>query len=204
MSAYMTGEQEKLDDGAFKSELTLLIPHLRAFARSLCRDPALADDLAQDAMLKAWNARESFVAGTNMKAWAFTILRNAFYSEKRRSWRRQPLDPEVAEATLVSSSNPTDGLELLALRNALAKLPIDQKEALILVGAGGMSYEEAAEVCGCAVGTIKSRVSRARKAVVEILETNETGYNTDSKMSAGQAFDDIMNQADEIAGASTV
>lgn len=204
MSAYMTGEQEKLDDGAFKSELTLLIPHLRAFARSLCRDAALADDLAQDAMLKAWNARESFVAGTNMKAWAFTILRNAFYSEKRRSWRRQPLDPEVAEATLVSSSNPTDGLELLALRNALAKLPIDQKEALILVGAGGMSYEEAAEVCGCAVGTIKSRVSRARKAVVEILETNETGYNTDSKMSAGQAFDDIMNQADEIAGASTV
>ena len=204
MSAYMTGEQEKLDDGAFKSELTLLIPHLRAFARSLCRDPALADDLAQDAMLKAWNARESFVAGTNMKAWAFTILRNAFYSEKRRSWRRQPLDPEVAEATLVSSSNPTDGLELLALRNALAKLPIDQKEALILVGAGGMSYEEAAEVCGCAVGTIKSRVSRARKAVVEILETNETGYNTDSKMSAGQAFDDIMKQADEIAGASTV
>jgi len=115
-----------------------------------------------------------------------------------------PLDPEVAEATLVSSSNPTDGLELLALRNALAKLPVDQKEALILVGAGGMSYEEAAEVCACAVGTIKSRVSRARKAVIEILETNDTGYNSDPNMSAGQAFDDIMKQADEIAGAPTV
>ena len=177
----MTDEQDKIDSATFKRELTLLIPHLRAFARSLCRDASLADDLAQDAMLKAWNARESFHPGTNMKAWAFTILRNAFYSEKRRSWRRQPLDPEVAEATLVSNSNPADALELLAL-----------------------SYEEAAEVCNCAVGTIKSRVSRARKAVIEILETNETGYNTDPKMSAGQAFDDIMKQADEIAGASSV
>jgi RNA polymerase sigma-70 factor (ECF subfamily) len=200
----MTQPHPQLDDGEFKQELTLLIPHLRAFARSLCRDATAADDLAQDAMLKAWNARESFVAGTNMKAWAFTILRNAFYSEKRRSWRRQPLDPEVAEATLVSNDNPTDTLELLALRNALAKLPVDQKEALILVGAGGLSYEEAAEICSCAVGTIKSRVSRARKAVVEILETNQAGYSSDSGMSADKAFDDIMKQADEIAGAPTV
>jgi RNA polymerase sigma-70 factor, ECF subfamily len=200
----MGDDKDNMDDATFKQELTQLIPHLRAFARSLCRDAALADDLAQDAMLKAWKARDSFVAGTNMKAWAFTILRNAFYSEKRRSWRRQPLDPEVAEATLVSSSNPTDVLELLALRNALAKLPIDQKEALILVGAGGLSYEEAAEICSCAVGTIKSRVSRARKAVIEILESSDTGYNSDPSMSAGKAFDDIMNQVDEIARAPTV
>ena len=82
----MTDDRNKLDDATFKQELTALIPHLRAFARSLCRDASLADDLAQDAMLKAWNARDSFLAGTNMKAWAFTILRNAFYSEKRRSW----------------------------------------------------------------------------------------------------------------------
>tara|TARA_R110001599_G_scaffold226662_1_gene425790 strand:+ start:2086 stop:2688 length:603 start_codon:yes stop_codon:yes gene_type:complete len=199
----MTDDRTTLDDATFKQELTTLIPHLRAFARSLCRDASLADDLAQDAMLKAWNARESFVAGTNMKAWAFTILRNAFYSEKRRSWRRQPLDPEVAEATLVSNSNPADAVELLALRNALALLPVDQKEALILVGAGGMAYEEAAEICGCAVGTIKSRVSRARKAVIEILESNTTGYSSDAGMSAGKAFDDIMKQADEIARAPT-
>ena len=199
----MTDDRTTLDDATFKQELTTLIPHLRAFARSLCRDASLADDLAQDAMLKAWNARESFVAGTNMKAWAFTILRNAFYSEKRRSWRRQPLDPEVAEATLVSNSNPADALELLALRNALALLPVAQKEALILVGAGGMAYEEAAEICGCAVGTIKSRVSRARKAVIEILESNSIGYNSDSGMSADKAFDDIMKQADEIARAPT-
>ena len=188
-----------LDDAAFKRELTDLIPHLRAFARSLCGDPTLADDLAQDAMLKAWNARESFEAGTNMKAWAFTILRNIFYSEKRRAWRRQPLDPEVAESTLVSASNPGDGLDLLALRNALGLLPADQREALILVGAGGLSYEEAAEVCSCAVGTIKSRVSRARKAVTDLLETNKTGFSSDHGIRADQAFDDIMDQADHIA-----
>jgi len=189
----------RLDDAAFKRELTDLIPHLRAFARSLCGDPTLADDLAQDAMLKAWNARESFEAGTNMKAWAFTILRNIFYSEKRRAWRRQPLDPEVAESTLVSASNPGDGLDLLALRNALGLLPPDQREALILVGAGGLSYEEAAEVCGCAVGTIKSRVSRARKAVTDLLENNQTGFSSDHGIRADQAFDDIMDQADHIA-----
>ena len=131
----MTDNTEKLSDPEFKRELAALIPHLRAFARSLCGDATLADDLAQDAMLKAWNARQSFQAGTNMKAWAFTILRNVFYSEKRRSWRRTPLDPEVAEATLVSNSNPSDTLDLLAMRNALGRLPIDQREALILVGA---------------------------------------------------------------------
>lgn len=188
-----------MDDGAFKRELAELIPHLRAFARSLCGDPTLADDLAQDAMLKAWKARASFQAGTNMKAWAFTILRNLFYSEKRRSWRRQPLDPEVAEATLVANDDPSGGMELLALRNALGALPDDQREALILVGAGGMPYEEVAEICGCAVGTVKSRVSRARKALVEILESNGAGYSSDDNLSASDAFEDLMDQVAELS-----
>ena len=196
----MTDKSEQLTDADFKQKLAELIPHLRAFARSLCGDATLADDLAQDAMLKAWNARHSFQAGTNMKAWAFTILRNVFYSEKRRSWRRTPLDPEVAEATLVANSNPSDSLDLLAMRNALGKLPMDQREALILVGAGGMAYEEAAEICGVAVGTIKSRVSRARRAVAEILDSNEAGFSDDSKLRADDAFADIMRQADDIAG----
>lgn len=195
----MNEPMDRLDDAAFKRELTGLIPHLRAFARSLCGDAIMADDLAQDAMLKAWHARESFQAGTNMKAWAFTILRNVFYSEKRRSWRRESLDPEVAEATLVSPSNPGDGLDLLALRNALNMLPEDQREALILVGAGGLAYEEAAEVCGCAVGTIKSRVSRARKAVIDLLESNQSGFSSDETMRAAEAFDDIMEQAAAIS-----
>ena len=163
-----------LDDQAFKTELAELIPHLRAFARSLCGNATAADDLAQEAMLKAWKARESYQAGTNLKAWCFTILRNLFYSEKRRSWRRQQLDPEVAEATLVASDNPASALDLLSLRHALDELPEDQREALILVGAGGLSYEETAEICECAIGTIKSRVSRARKAVAEILENKKS------------------------------
>ena len=152
-------------------------------------------------MLKAWKARASFQPGTNMKAWAFTILRNLFYSEKRRSWRRQPLDPEVAEATLVASDNSADNLELLSLRNALAQLPEDQREALILVGAGGLPYEEVAEICDCAVGTVKSRVSRARKALVEILEANEASYSSDSDIQANEAFDDLMEQVADITKA---
>lgn len=193
---------KRLDDAAFKQELAALIPHLRAFARSLCGDSTFADDLAQDAMLKAWHARQSFQAGTNMKAWAFTILRNIFYSEKRRSWRRSSLDPEVAEATLVSPANSGDELDLLALRNALNMLPDDQREALILVGAGGLAYEEAAEVCGCAVGTIKSRVSRARKAVAGLLENNESSFSSDDNIRAEEAFDDIMSQAAAISTAN--
>ena len=98
------------DDNAFKRELVALIPHLRAFARTLCGDPTAADDLAQDAMLKAWDARASFQMGTNMKAWTFMILRNQFYSEKRRSWRQNQLDQEAAERTLVAVDDPGERL----------------------------------------------------------------------------------------------
>lgn len=149
-------------DATFQTDLLALIPHLRAFARSLCGDRELADDLAQDVVEKALQHQASFAPGTNMKAWLFTILRNQFLSYKRRSWRSNQLDPEVAERTLVAVTNPTGALELDELRRALAMLPDDQREALILIGAGGFSYEEAAEITGAAVGTVKSRVSRAR------------------------------------------
>src|SRR6201981_3616956 len=161
------------DDNAFKRELVQLIPHLRAFARTLCGDPAAADDLAQDAMLKAWDARASFQLGTNMKAWTFMILRNQFYSEKRRSWRQSQLDQEAAERTLVAADDPEAPVALDELRLALRSPPEEQREALVLVGAGGFAYEEAAEICGCAVGTVKSRVSRARRALQAILESGQ-------------------------------
>ena len=150
------------NDDAFKADLVALIPQMRAFSRSLCGDFHAAEDLAQDALAKAWAARASYSPGTNMKAWIFMIIRNQFYSEKRRSWRSQPLDPETAERTLVAVGDPSSNLELDELRRALAMLPDDQREALILIGAGGLSYEEAGEICGVAVGTVKSRVSRAR------------------------------------------
>ncbi len=189
-----------IDDDAFKAELVELIPHLRAFARSLCGNAAQADDLAQDAMLKAWKARASYEPGTNLKAWSFTILRNLFYSEKRRSWRSQPLDPEVAEATLVANDNPDAAIELLALRNALSKLPDDQREALILVGAGGLTYDEVAEICGCAIGTIKSRVSRARKTLLELVDETSTGYNSDPDIRAADTLEEIMAEAHALSG----
>jgi RNA polymerase sigma-70 factor (ECF subfamily) len=153
---------ETTDEADFKAELIALIPHMRAFARSLCNNPAEAEDLAQDALAKAWAARAGFTMGTNLRAWTFMIVRNQFYSDKRRSWRSQPLDPETAERTLVAVTNPLAGLELDDLRRALAMLPDDQREALILIGAGGLSYEEASEITGVAIGTVKSRVSRAR------------------------------------------
>jgi RNA polymerase sigma-70 factor, ECF subfamily len=184
------------DDEGFKRELVQLIPHLRAFARTLCGDPAAADDLAQDAMMKAWDARASFQMGTNMKAWTFMILRNQFYSEKRRSWRQSQLDQEAAERTLVAVDDPEAPVALDELRQGLAMLPAEQREALILVGAGGFAYEEAAEICGCAVGTVKSRVSRARRALHGILDSGS--YDRDGA-SAGDAMRAILADAERLS-----
>jgi RNA polymerase sigma-70 factor (ECF subfamily) len=183
---------------AFKSELVALIPHLRAFARTLAGDAASADDLAQEAMMKAWIARGSYQMGTNMKAWTFMILRNQFYSEKRRSWRQTQLDQESAERTLVAVDDPESPVVLDELRLGLKMLPPEQREALILVGAGGFAYEEAAAICGCAVGTVKSRVSRARKALQVILESGD--YDRDGA-SAGDAMSSIMNDAERLSSA---
>ena len=158
---------------AFEAELIALIPHLRAFGRTLSGSSTQGDDLAQDTLAKALAHRESFEMGTNMKAWTFMILRNLFYSDKRRSWRSTPLDPEVAERTLVSVDNPTSAIELDELRRALSMLPEDQREALILIGAAGMSYEEVSAIVGAAVGTIKSRVSRARDRLALIYAEGE-------------------------------
>jgi len=144
---------------------------MRAFARALCGDSTAADDLAQDALAKALKARDSYQLGSNMKAWLFMILRNQFFSEKRRSWRVSPLDQDVAERTLRAVDNPTSALELNDVRMALKMLPDVQREALVMVGAGGCSYEEAAAIAGVAVGTVKSRVCRARMALQAVLET---------------------------------
>src|SRR5215469_11592379 len=183
-------------EAAVKAELVALIPHLRAFARTLAGDPTAADDLAQDAMMKAWDARASFELGTNMKAWTFMILRNQFYSEKRRSWRQAQLDQDAAERTLVAVDDPSAAVSLDELRQGLAMLPAEQREALILVGAGGFAYEEAAAICDCAVGTVKSRVSRARRALQGILESG--AYRRDGS-SAGQAMASILADAERLS-----
>jgi RNA polymerase sigma-70 factor (ECF subfamily) len=190
------GPHDRAREDAFKRELVGLIPHLRAFARTLSGDPTSADDLAQDAMIKAWDARASYQMGTNMKAWTFMILRNQFYSERRRSWRQTQLDQEAAERTLVAIDDPESPVVLDELRLGLGMLPLEQREALILVGAGGFAYEEAAEICNCAVGTVKSRVSRARKALQVILETG--AYDRDGR-SASEAMGSILADAERLS-----
>jgi RNA polymerase sigma-70 factor (ECF subfamily) len=146
-----------------------VVPSLRAFAMSLCGNVDRADDLVQETLLRAIANINSFEPGTNMSAWLFTILRNLFRSEYRKR-RREVADSEGTYAeTLKTQPEQTSRVEFEEFRTALAKLPADQREALILVGASGFSYEEAAGICGCAVGTIKSRVNRARTRLAELM-----------------------------------
>ena len=145
------------------------MPNLRAFAISLCGDPSLANDLVQETLLKAWSNRDKFVDGTNLKAWLFTILRNSYFSTLRKS-RREVQDVEGAmAATLASAPEQHGHLDLADFNKALKQLSPDQREALLLIGAEGFSYEEVAEIAGCAPGTIKSRVNRARVRLAELM-----------------------------------
>ncbi|HEX2554431.1 MAG TPA: sigma-70 family RNA polymerase sigma factor [Microvirga sp.] len=158
---------------ALRDELIAAIPSLRAFALSLTNDPTRADDLVQDALVRAWSSFDRFERGTNLHAWLFTILRNNLYSEHRKR-RREVEDVDgVYAGALVAAPEQPGHLDLDDFRRALAQLPLDQREALILVGAQGFSYEEAAGVCGCAVGTIKSRVNRARARLAVLLKVED-------------------------------
>jgi RNA polymerase sigma-70 factor (ECF subfamily) len=183
---------------SFKAELLDLVPYLRAFARSLSGRHEGADDLAQEALVKAWQSRDSFVPGTNLKAWLFTILRNQFYSERRRAWRQVPWDAENADALPGSSDDQSWAAELSDIARALQALPAEQREALILVGAGGFAYEEAAQISNCAVGTVKSRVARARRALIAILDGDQALPPSD-RPAQGEAARDIMAQLDRLA-----
>ena len=156
-------------DPALRDTMLAAVPSLRAFGISLCGNVDRADDLVQETLLRALANIQSFQPGTNMSAWLFTILRNLFRSEYRKR-RREVEDPDGSYAeTLKSQPEQTSRVEFEEFRVALNKLPDDQREALILVGASGFSYEEAAAICDCAVGTIKSRVNRARTRLADLL-----------------------------------
>lgn len=182
-----------LDEGAFSEEFVALLPSMRAFARSLCRNRAEADDLAQTAMMNAWRARHSYTPGTNLRAWLYTILRNQYISERRRAaaWRSTT---SVEDTVLPVPQNQEAKVEMNDLQSALMKLPEEQREALILVGAGGFAYHEAAELCGCAVGTIKSRVARARRALAAIMGAGEPDAQDEDKGSEGARSDDPKSE----------
>jgi RNA polymerase sigma-70 factor, ECF subfamily len=155
--------------GAFRERLIGEIPNLRAFAASLCGSMQNADDLVQDTLLKAWAHAASFDPDTNLRAWLFTILRNTYFSLYRKRGR-EVQDVEGAHAQKLATPPAQEGaIDLADFREALARLPEEQREALIMIGATGLSYEDAAAVAGVAVGTVKSRVNRARSRLAELL-----------------------------------
>lgn len=168
----------------FKREMLAALPSLRAFAVSLVRRHDRADDLVQETVMKAWGKQESFSPGTNMRAWLFTILRNEFYSQMRRKGREMPDPDGIFAANLATHPEQYGKLDMADFKTALDTLPDDQREAVVLIGASGFSYEEAAEIAGVAVGTIKSRVNRARTKLQELLTvTGESDYGPDQTSS---------------------
>lgn len=193
-------ETVPLADPEFKQQLTQVIPHLRAFGRSLSGSRDLADDLVQETLLKAWAARKRFQAGTNMRAWTFIILRNLFLSQMRRARFKGEWDEITASRLLAAPASQDRHIELGDMQRALLHLPQPQREALILVGAGGFAYEEAAEICGCAVGTIKSRVARGRVALEALLAGGDLPSRRDDAPSNGKsALQTIMGAVDDLS-----
>lgn len=190
---------EALSDDAFKAELTLVIPQLRAFGRSLSGNRDTADDLVQETLMKAWSARQRFQAGTNMRAWTFIILRNIYLSQMRRTRFTGNWDDLVADRILVTGPNQHGQIELADVQRGLQTLPEAQREALILVGAGGFSYEEAAEICGVAVGTIKSRVARGRVALEAVLTDNSLPSRRSGEVQEKAALETIIGQVRDLS-----
>lgn len=157
-------------DEGLRDELVKWIPNLRAFALSLTQSAQHADDLVQDTLLKALSNLDKFQEGTNLRAWLFTILRNSFYNDIRYQKYHQtsPLD-DIASASLETRATQEKYIEYKDVLRGLGVLVPEQREAIILIAAEGLSYEEAAIVCGCPVGTVKSRLSRARQRLEEYM-----------------------------------
>jgi RNA polymerase sigma-70 factor (ECF subfamily) len=177
--------------------LLSLRSYLRAVSHALCSDRELADDLAQDTLCKAWASRSSFRRGSNLKAWLFTILRNRFYSHHRRAWRQEAWNEDTAGIMPAAADEQIWAVQLSDAVRALRRLPVEQREALILIGAGGFSYQEVAAICDCAEGTAKSRVARARSAILRLLE-GSCPLPAASRPTAGQAALDIMAQLNRL------
>ncbi len=197
----VSAEPTPLSDADFKAELGTVIPHLRAFGRSLSGSRDAADDLVQETLLKAWAARKRFQAGTNMRAWTFIILRNLFLSQMRRARFKGEWDDVTAAKILSAPASQDRHIELGDMQRALLHLPQPQREALILVGAGGFAYEEAAEICGCAVGTIKSRVARGRVALEALMSDGKLPSRRQHKTNPDKsALQEIMGEVDQLSG----
>lgn len=189
----------RLSDRDFKRALSDVAPHLRAFARGLCGCRDRADDLAQEAMLRAWAARDRYAAGTNFKAWTFTILRNHFYSEARRARFHGEYDEVAAERILCAEASQESAVELADVLRALTTIPETYREALVLVAAGSLSYEEIARICGIALGTVKSRICRARAMLAKVIESGQLPDFRHNFVLGGNAIDAFFEELQKIA-----
>jgi RNA polymerase sigma factor (sigma-70 family) len=193
-----------LSDRDFRQALSDVAPHLRAFARALCGCRDRADDLAQETMLRAWAARDRYSAGTNFKAWTFTILRNHFYSEARRSRFHGEYDEVAAERILRAPASQEGAVELADVLRALTVIPENYREALILVAAGNLSYEEIASICGIALGTVKSRICRARAMLSQVIESGQLPDYRHNFLIKGEAIDAFFGELARIANTDRV
>jgi len=155
---------------AFERDLVAMMPSLRGFSRGLCGRHGIAEDMVQETMVKAWRARDRFVAGTNLKAWLFTILRNEFYSHLRRAWREMPWDERLGELIPTPADEQTFAMELSDCARALNALPRRQREAVLLTGAGGLTYRASADLLETPIGNVKSRTARGRSKLTKMLE----------------------------------
>ena len=157
---------------ALKQQVAELIPALRAFARTFTVNPSDGDDLVQETLFRALRSIDGFRPGTNLKSWLFTIMRNTYYTQYRKGIRERPGAEDCVSLRLVVSASQEWSVAESELKAALSRLTPDQREILVMVAGLGFSYEEAANVMGCAVGTIKSRLSRARDALTEEMGGN--------------------------------
>lgn len=158
---------------SFTTEMTASLPALRSFARSLCRQRDMADDLVQETMVRAWSSRHTFLPGSKFRPWLFTILRNQFYNAIRKHNRLVAWEPEAAERLLVQEPEQEARIHVADIEGALQQLPQGQREMLLLIAGAGLSYEEAAEVADCKLGTVKSRINRGRAAMRAIIDDGE-------------------------------
>jgi RNA polymerase sigma-70 factor (ECF subfamily) len=177
----------------FEAELVEHMPLLRVYALSLSGRRDFAEDLAQEALAKAWSARGSFTPGSNLKAWLYVILRNEYYTRQRRSWRQAPWEPALGEMIAAPHGQQQWAVELSDLACAIRGLSESQREALILVGVGGFSHDDAAALSKTPVGTVKSRVGRARKALKRMLD-GDTSLPIKSRPATGDAMNEILAQ----------
>jgi len=193
--------RDELNDTAeFEAGLRSHMSFLRLFAHSLSGNRELAEDLAQGALTKAWQCRDSFTPGTNLKAWLCTILRNEFISHRRRAWRQVPWDNDLVAGIAAPPGEHQWAAELSDAVRAMHDLPDTQREALILVGVGGFSYGDAAVLANSAVGTIKSRVARARQALKKNLDGSSRPLPIKSRPAKGNAINALLAQISHLRG----